>query len=75
MIISEDLFNWLAGLRLEELLAILAWLPHLIRARIYGLEPNYQDIRICLSPLQHPAARRRAGARQRLAEPESSPER
>ena len=61
MIISEALFDWLAGLRLDELLAILAWLPHLIRARIYGIEPNYQDIRIC--------------PRQRIAEPDSSPER
>ena len=75
MIISEALFDWLMGLRLDELLSILIWLPYLIRARIHGTEISYQDIRIGPAPLNHPAARRRAGARQRTSDLDTSPER
>ena len=76
MIISEALFDWLMGLRLDELFSILIWLPQLIRARIHGTEISYQDIRICLQPLSHPAARRRPGVRQRTSSDfDTSPER
>ena len=50
MVLTEEGFNWLQSLSLAELFTILLWIPVVIRARVFDLELDYQDLRQTLRP-------------------------
>ena len=59
MPITEEFFNWLADRSLEELWTLLLWLPFIIRARTFGFELDYQQLRAGLVPICRPRRVRR----------------
>ena len=50
MVLTEEAFNWLVSLSLPELFTFLIWIPVIIRARVFDLELDYQELRRSLNP-------------------------
>ncbi len=69
MILSEELWNWLDRLSLEDLFTLFLWIPFIIYKKIFNANFTYLDLRIRLAPLREnpPGAVRRV--RQRVRHP------
>ena len=68
MILTEDLWNWLDQLSLEELFTLLLWIPFLVYRKIYNANFTYWDLRNRIAPLRvDPTGRR---VRQRRHPPQ-----
>lgn len=50
MPITEEFFNWLVQRDLNELWALLLWLPLIVRAKTFGFDLDYQQLRAQLVP-------------------------
>ena len=66
MILTEDLWNWLDQLSLEELFTLLLWIPFLVYRKIYNANFTYCDLRNRLAPLQVDQRGRRVRQRRPL---------
>ena len=66
MILSEDLWNWLDRLSLEELYTLLLWIPFLVYRKIFNANFTYLDLRIRLAPLREGPFGRRVRQRRHL---------
>jgi len=72
MVLTEEGFNWLQSLSLEELFTILLWIPVVIRARVFDRELDYQTLRQTLRPIYY--TRRVRPRRESFAEHEQEQE-